>query len=79
MIIEMDSQNVKIQKTCPFCKTKSEVVVPTEGYSRWVQGELIQRAMPTVPPTSREFLKTGICRNCQETLFDLDDDDEEEE
>ena len=77
MIVEMDSKNIKIQKTCPCCKTVNEVVVPTEGYGRWVQGELIQRAMPTIPATTREFLMTGMCGNCQDSLFGGDDEEEE--
>lgn len=77
MIVEMDSKNTKIQKACPFCGTVSEVVIPTEGYGKWVQGESIQRAMPTVPATSREFLMTGMCRDCQDKVFGGDDEEEE--
>ena len=75
MIIEMNSQNVKIQKACPFCGTLSEVCVPTEGYGRWMDGESIQAAMPTVPATSREFLMTGMCRDCQDKIFGADEEE----
>jgi hypothetical protein len=77
MIVEMDSKNIKIQKACPFCGTLSEVVIPTEGYGKWVRGEVIQKAMPTVPATSREFLMTGMCRDCQDKIFGGDEEEEE--
>lgn len=69
MIVYLDKDITLIEKTCPFCGKRCECSFPTDGYEKWMGGELIQKAMPTVPATSREFLISGICRECQEKIF----------
>lgn len=64
-----DKDSVMIEKTCPFCGERYICSFPTDGFIKWMGGELIQKAMPTVPATSREFLMSGICRECQEKIF----------
>ena len=54
---------------CPFCRKEAEVEVPLEGFLDWRQGELVQRAFPTVSATVREFLISGICPTCQDKVF----------
>jgi hypothetical protein len=62
-----------INVTCPFCDKEYQVEVPEEGYNRWVNGELIQRAMPDVAPEVREALISGICENCWADMFGGDE------
>ncbi len=69
MIVSMDSKFATISKVCPFCGKEDVQIVPTEGYGRWIQGELIQKAMPNVDASIREFLMTGMCPSCQEKIF----------
>jgi hypothetical protein len=40
-----------------------------DQYDSWRDGELIQRAMPTLSPDQREFLKTGITPEEWEATF----------
>lgn len=54
---------------CPFCTKVYEVEVPTKGYMRWREGALIQKAMPTLSPSVRECLISGICAACQKKVF----------
>lgn len=49
---------------CPFCGKEYQVEVPEKGYERWLDGALIQNAMPEVSPKVREALISGICENC---------------
>lgn len=69
MITYLDKDVIVIEKTCPFCGKRCKCSFPSDGYGKWMMGELIQKAMPTVPATSREFLMSGICRECQEKIF----------
>ena len=60
---------IEINIECPFCGKEYKVSVPEEGYYRWVEGELIQRAMPDVAPEVREALISGICEDCWNNVF----------
>ena len=59
-----------VERTCPFCGTRSTVSVPTTGFRAWQDGELIQNTMPDLNATAREFLISGMCRDCQDSMFD---------
>ena len=60
----MSSKMMTIPVKCPFCHKEYTVEVPTDGYNRWIGGELIQRAMPEVSADDREALVSGICSDC---------------
>ncbi len=55
---------MKIEKTCPFCGTKSVVIVNEKQYAEWENGKLIQDAFPDLSADDREILLTGICPRC---------------
>jgi len=55
-----DGINVNIFGLCVFSDEHYSVVVPSEGFNKWLNGELIQKAMPEVPAEKREFLISGI-------------------
>lgn len=69
MTFYADKNVTVIEKACPFCGAKCMCGYPTDGYEKWIGGELIQKAMPTVPSESREFLISGMCPECQEKIF----------
>ena len=69
MTLYADKNVTVLRKACPFCGKEWEASIPTEGYEKWMGGELIQRAMPTVPASTREWLISGICPECQEEIF----------
>ena len=54
---------------CPFCKSKSEVVIPIKGYNKWVGGVAVQNAFPELSADDRELLITGMCRDCNKKIF----------
>ena len=75
MLVYGDKNIVVIEKRCPFCGQRYTVSVPTDGFVKWQEGELIQIAMPDVPASSREFLISGICRDCQDKVFGTEEDE----
>lgn len=43
-----------------------------EQYRKWRAGELYIQDISTLNPCEREFLKTGMCRECQKQIFNND-------
>ena len=58
-----------IQNTCPFCGKAHTVEVEFTAYTAWLNGELIQNAMPNLSATEREQLISGLCPACQKSIF----------
>lgn len=69
-------RNTTVAITCPFCGANHEVKVDFIAYTNWLDGELIQNAMPDLTPTEREQLISRICPKCQEKFFGADNEDE---
>lgn len=64
---------------CPFCGEEHSVMVDMEGYLAWQEGDLVQNAMPHLSATEREQLISHLCPACQEKIFGIDEDEEEDE
>lgn len=62
---------IEIETQCPSCADKHTVTVDRQGYSNWMQGQLIQDALSNVSVDDRERLMTGICPSCWEHLMDM--------
>lgn len=58
-----------VKINCPFCGTIHYVEVNEKNYEAWINGELIQNAMPELSPTEREQLISNLCPKCQEDIF----------
>jgi hypothetical protein len=58
-----------IRKVCPHCLQDAVVVVTTNDFNRWVNGELAQRAFPEMKPEDREMLISGVHPKCWEELY----------
>jgi hypothetical protein len=61
-----------IEKICPFTgkvNTK-EIDVTLLQLKAWQHGQLIQKAMPNVSPSDREFIMTGITDDAWDDMFD---------
>lgn len=69
--------SVLIIKTCPFCERRYRRAFPTDGYYAWKKGALVQDAFPNEPADALEFLITGICPECFDSMGgDGDDSDD---
>lgn len=60
----MENESIVLERPCPFCGKTQSKSFPKEGLKKWTDGALIQKAMPNVTPSDREFLMTGICDDC---------------
>lgn len=60
--------NVEIE--CRCCK-KTQILkgIPYEGLQRWMNGELIQKALPELNPWQRELLISQTCPECWAEIF----------
>lgn len=56
-------------KACPGCGGTEDLDVDADGYFAWLEGELIQRAFPTMSADDRERLITGFCPPCWAHMF----------
>ena len=61
--------DVIITRVCPFCGKDYQVVVFEEDYVRCLEGDLVQDCFPYLSATDREFLISGICPTCQDSIF----------
>ena len=61
---------ITVPTVCPRCSDRKEFVLELESFEQWKAGELIQRAFPNLSPEDRERLKTGICPDCWDNIFE---------
>ena len=69
---------VKITKRCMLCGKESSLEITEEVnkiYQRYLQGYGYIQDIP-LPADQREFLKTGMCKECQHMMFDEEGEDE---
>ena len=55
--------------TCPFCGQEHSVAVLEDDYINYVNGELAQYAFPYLTATEREQIISGLCPECQISVF----------
>jgi hypothetical protein len=60
---------IEIAKTCPSCGEVHTLSVSFLGLSRFRSGTKVQDAFPSLTPTKREFMVTGICSDECWTTF----------
>lgn len=65
----MNKEMITLITKCPFCGKENNVNIYFEDYLNWEAGELAQNAFPYLNPIEREKLISGICEDCQKTIF----------
>jgi DNA-directed RNA polymerase subunit RPC12/RpoP len=55
---------------CRECSQMVTVQAKEEDVLRWVQGELIQKALPYLSEDDREMLITRTCSECWKKMFE---------
>jgi hypothetical protein len=69
---EYSGDKVIVEGKCVFTKDFYKVVVPREGFDKWIGGEaLIQNALVGVSASDREFLISGISPNGWSHTFEI--------
>jgi hypothetical protein len=59
---------------CVMCKRKSRLNIPRDGYREWLNGALIQNALPDLTDDERELLLTGTHPDCWDIAFPDEED-----
>jgi hypothetical protein len=63
---------VVLTRTCPFCRKEHSITVGQEDFARGkalaAGGALAQEAFPSWTPDEREFLISGVCPKCWDSL-----------
>lgn len=64
-----------LMKQCPFCGKWERLDLTPEQMQRYFnryqhRQEPVQVVFPELSPEEREFLITGMCRECQHEVFD---------
>lgn len=54
---------------CCMCQKEVSVTVPVEGVQDYNSGSMIQDAFPKTSLADREFLISGTCGECFQSLF----------
>lgn len=62
---------------CVMCQKNHMIEIPFSGFQKYKRGACVKDAFPDVDLNTREFLVSGICPNCSETLFSEDEDEKE--
>ena len=62
---------IEFQMVSPITQIVNTMVIDItmEQYEDWVDGTLIQNAMPGATTEEREFIKTGMTPECWEIAF----------
>lgn len=66
------SQKLTLVTKCPICGIVEHVIVDKDELKKWEDGELIQRAMPSLSADDRERLMSGICPSCFNKMEDYE-------
>lgn len=67
--VTTDIGKISISGKCVKCKKEKTVVVLVSELAAYGRGELIQNAMPNLSDDEREFLISGFCPECWDSLF----------
>lgn len=73
---ELDAIDVVVLETaCPFCGKKHKLILKGDKIVEYKQGKvayeagyMIQAAFPYFTPSEREFILTGICDECWDSM-----------
>ncbi len=66
---------ITLEIVCPFCGGFHFVNVFENALNLYEDGALIQDAFPNLSATEREQIISGICPQCQESIFGGDNDE----
>ena len=66
---------VILETTCPFCGKEQRLIFSGDKMHAYMQGKVaydagyrVQAAFPSFTPSEREFILTGICDECWESM-----------
>lgn len=70
-----DKDLIDYTATCPFCGKQQTIKVNPVSLEVYRNGALLQDAFPNLTPAERGAIKTGICLDCWDKMFEDTDED----
>lgn len=67
---------ITINCRCPLCGKTSFVTCTEEQWRAYENGALAQEAFADLTVCAREAIISGMCGDCQESFFEVDDEEE---
>lgn len=67
--VTADIGKISVSGKCVKCNKMITVVVLVSEIAAYRRGEKIQNAMPRLSDSEREFLISGFCTECWDSLF----------
>ena len=64
-----------VEVDCTCCEIGYLIGTTKSGYVAWLEGALIQDAMPELDKSIREMFISGTCPKCWDEIFATDEDD----
>lgn len=62
---------ITLTRLCRFCGKAHSITINFDEYEEGMacaDGALIQKAFPKLPPDEQEFIKSGICPTCRDSM-----------
>ena len=69
------AQTTELTVVCIHCNKVYKIEVDKIGLVQYLNGELIQRALPTLSNSDRELIISQTCQSCWEEMFPPEDTD----
>ena len=66
---------INLEIRCPFCGAISSIPCDEDALARYDAGALVQDAFPQMDLVTREILVSGMCRTCQSSFFEEEEED----
>ena len=68
--------NHVLRRECPLCGCATLVVVSDEGLVKYFyEHKKVQEAFPELSASDRETILSGICKDCQDKMDSLDEEE----
>jgi len=58
-----------VEIECHICNKDHSIKMSFTGHAAWMEGELIQDALPELSSGERELLISGTCGDCWDEMF----------
>lgn len=63
---------VILEARCNVCKKTKRILADPIGFHKWINGTLIQQALPDLRSADRELLISGTCGDCFDKITEED-------
>jgi hypothetical protein len=74
-----EENKVTVKGPCYSCKKELSVTVPQDDLAKFRKGVFAQDCFPYLSAADREFLISGICDDCWNEMFPVENEDDDDD